>query len=154
MRCGRLHSAGPAKGLTIHRIDGTPPGRISPSPAFIRLFREILMVNFARLFNLHSGAVVAVTLGFVSGAGLAVATDVKFDEFEQYETAFMAACTGWSSPRTCYCAMADMEKQIGFEEFARATMRTQGDVFNDQRWDRTAFRAVESCMSMASPATD
>ncbi len=104
------------------------------------------MVNFARLLNLHSGAVVAVTLGFVSGAGLAVATDVKYDEFEQYETAFMAACTGWSSPRTCYCAMADMEKQIGFEEFARATLRTQGDVFNDQHWDRAAFRAVETCV--------
>jgi hypothetical protein len=112
------------------------------------------MFKLASLFNLHSGAVVAVTLGFASGAGIAVATDVKFDEFEQYETAFMAACTGWNTPRTCYCAMADMENQIGFEEFARATERTKGDVFNDSRWDRAAFRAVESCSSMASPATD
>jgi hypothetical protein len=112
------------------------------------------MFNLARLFNLHSGAVIAVTLGFAGGAGIAVATDVKYDEFEQYETAFMAACTGWSTPRTCYCAMAALENQIGFEEFARATERTQGDVFNDSRWDRTAFRTVETCSSMASPGTD
>lgn len=112
------------------------------------------MFNLARLFNLHSGAVVAVTLGFASGAGIAVATDVKFDEFEQYETAFMAACTGWNSPRTCYCAMAAIEDQIGFEQFALATERTQGDVFNDSRWDRAAFHAVEHCTSIATPATD
>jgi hypothetical protein len=112
------------------------------------------MFNLASLFNLHSGAVVAVTLGFASGAGIAVATDVKFDEFEQYETAFMTACTGWNSPRTCNCAMAAIEDQIGFEQFALAALRTEGDLFNDSRWDRAAFRAVETCNAMATPATE
>jgi hypothetical protein len=153
-RCGELHSASPAKGLTIRRIDGTPPALFRHRPLSFDFFEEAFMVNFARLFNLHTGAVLAVTLGFAGGAGIAVATDVNFDEFEKYETAFMAACTGWNAPRTCYCAMASMEDQLGFEEFARATQRTQGNVFNDSRWDRAAFRAVENCSAMASPATD
>jgi hypothetical protein len=110
------------------------------------------MVTFARKLSLHTAAAAVVTLGFACGAGLAVATDVKFDEFEQYESAFMSACTAWSSDRTCSCAMAAIEDKVGFEQFAQATMRTNGDIFNDRHLDRTATRAVESCSTMETHA--
>jgi hypothetical protein len=110
------------------------------------------MMTFARKFSLHTAAAAVVTLGFACGAGLAVATDVKYDEFEQYEAAFMNACTAWSSDRTCACAMAAIEDKVGFEQFARATLRTNGDVFNDQHVDRTAMRAVESCAAIETHA--
>lgn len=112
------------------------------------------MSILSKIFNLHTGAIVAVTLGFAGGAGLALATDVKYDEFEKYETAFMDSCTVWSSAHTCHCAMAALESEIGFDQFAMATLRTQGDVFSDYRWDRTAARAVERCTAMAAPAGD
>ena len=112
------------------------------------------MFTFARKLSLHTAAAAFVMLGFAAGAGLAVATDVKFDDFEQYETAFMSACTAWSSDHTCSCAMAAIEDKIGFEQFAQATVRTNGDVFNDKHWDRTAMRAVESCASTETHAND
>lgn len=110
------------------------------------------MVTLARTLGLRFAAPAALAIGLQFSAAPVFATDVKFDEFEIYESAFLDACTAWNTNHTCNCALASIEDQIGFEQFALATLRTEGNLFNDWRWDRAAFRAVETCSAMARPA--